>query len=116
MKSSNHSPISRFLFVAFLLVASAQLFAQTTYVVKGRVVNIQKQPVNFASALLQNALTMEIVAGVYCNEKGIFVIENVLPGEYNLLVNSVGFKKVQSRKIILTESDVKIDKSSFVLE
>lgn len=116
MKSMSKFQISRMLFVAFLLVASAQLFAATTYAVKGRVVNTQKQPVHFATAVLQNAQTLEIIAGGICNAKGIFVFDDIMPGEYNLLVNHVGFKKAQSRKIILTETEAIIDKTSIILE
>lgn len=116
MKTNLKIQFSKMLFVAFMLFASSQLFAQTTYSVKGRVLNSQKQPINFATALLQKANTLEIVAGGVCNAKGVFVFENIEPGEYIILVNHIGFKKPQTRRIILTETDVKIDKSSFVLE
>lgn len=87
-----------------LLLVSTQLMAAPVAemaVIKGKVVNERNEPVEFATAVLLSPLTGEVVKGEVCNEKGEFNIARVDKGEYVLSVSMVGYKKVDSEKMVV---------------
>jgi hypothetical protein len=70
-------------------------------VIKGKVVNERNEPVEFATAVLLSPTTGEVVKGEVCNEKGEFNIARVEKGEYVLSISMVGYKKVDSEKMVV---------------
>ncbi|MEA4983868.1 hypothetical protein SDC9_42211 [bioreactor metagenome] len=70
-------------------------------IIKGKVVNEQNQPVEYATAVLVSPKTGEVIKGEVCNEKGEFNISKVDKGEYVLSVSMVGYKKHDSEKLIV---------------
>jgi hypothetical protein len=90
--------IRSLLFVLLLLPFTC--FAQ--YVITGRVLNgTDKTPVANASVFLNNA-----VAGSKTDDKGAFTITNVRPGQYDLVVSSLGYEP--SHQNIMVNGDVKL--------
>ncbi len=58
--------------------------------VKGRVLNSDGTPVDFANVILNGAADSTIVKLEYTNQDGSFSIPNVKPGEYWIRINYVG--------------------------
>jgi len=67
-------------------------------VVKGRIIDQNNRPVEFATAALLNAKTKIPVKGSESNSAGEFVIDKVTPGEYVLSVTLVGYNKFETEK------------------
>jgi len=112
MRTTEKFRINRVLLIAGFILLCNSNFADASAVIKGRVTDIKKQPINYATATLLNPNTMEIVEGDMCNNKGEFVIENVKPGEYILSVRMLGYAKDESEKIIVDQSkDLKVEKN-----
>ncbi|MDB4922386.1 carboxypeptidase-like regulatory domain-containing protein [Mucilaginibacter sp.] len=86
------------LFILFLLPLTC--FAQ--FVITGKVLSsTNKTPVANASVFLNNA-----VAGSKTDDKGAFTITNVRPGQYDLVVSSLGYET--SHQNIMVNADVKL--------
>ena len=79
-------------------------------IVKGRVIDQTKHPVEFATAALLNAKTNQLITGSMSNEKGEFVIEKVPLGEYKLSVSMMGYQKVETEPFAIVETNHLIDK------
>jgi len=72
------------------------------YVITGRVLNsTDKAPVANASVFLNNA-----VAGSKTDDKGTFTITNVRPGQYDLVVSSLGYET--SHQNIMVNADIRL--------
>ena len=70
-------------------------------VIKGKVLNENNQPIEYATAVLINPKTGEVVKGEVCNEKGEFNISKVDKGEYILSVSMVGYKKFETENLVV---------------
>ncbi|HEY5590006.1 MAG TPA: carboxypeptidase regulatory-like domain-containing protein [Paludibacter sp.] len=101
MRTTEKFRINRVLLIAGFILLCNSNFADASAVIKGRVTDFKKQPLNYATATLLNPKTMEIVEGDMCDNKGEFVIENVKPGEYILSVRMLGYAKDESEKIVV---------------
>lgn len=85
-----------------LLFISIQLSAQIT--LTGKVVERNtKQPLEFATIILTNPNTNEIVAGESTNSQGEFLM-NIKKGQYNIKVEFIGFKNHSMNNISLTKN------------
>lgn len=72
------------------------------YVITGKVLNsADKAPVANASVFLNNA-----VAGSKTDDKGAFTITNVRPGQYDLVVSSLGYET--SHQNIMVNADIRL--------
>ncbi|MDZ4822919.1 MAG: TonB-dependent receptor [Flavobacteriales bacterium] len=79
-------------------------FAQTTSI-RGSVMNkTNNEPVAFASVFLQNTQQ-----GTETDIEGNFVLQNILPGLYNIQVDVVGFKNA-----VVYEVEASIDRPAFL--
>ena len=115
MKTTKKFQINRVMLFVGLVFLTSQLVAQSSYVVKGRILNTEKQPVNYATATLQDSETMEIVGDNVCDENGLFTIENVKPGEYILSVRKEGFSKIESKRIVIGKNGTYTEKKNNLL-
>lgn len=70
-------------------------------VIKGKVVNERNEPVEYATAVLLNPVTGEVVKGEVCNATGEFNITRIGKGEYVLSVSMVGYRKVDTEKLVV---------------
>ncbi|MGG6230082.1 TonB-dependent receptor domain-containing protein [Tenacibaculum sp. SDUM215027] len=85
-----------------LLFISIQLSAQIT--LTGKVVEKNtKQPLEFATIILTNPTTNEIVAGESTNSDGEFLM-NIKKGDYNIKVEFIGFKNYSMNNVSLTKN------------
>ena len=101
MKTIKDSQSKRMLLLTGMLFFSFLLFAEGSGVIKGRVMDNNNQPVEFATAVLRNLETNKFVTGVVCNYNGEFVIEDVAQGEYTLSTNMIGYKEKEPLKVAI---------------
>ncbi|MFT7899285.1 TonB-dependent receptor [Tenacibaculum ascidiaceicola] len=85
-----------------LLFISIQLSAQIT--LTGKVVERNtKQPLEFATIILTNPNTNEVVAGESTNSQGEFLM-NIKKGQYDIKVEFIGFKNHSMNNVSLTKN------------
>jgi len=118
MKTNSTIPnLKRVLLLICLTFCSVlYLSAETTGIIKGRVIDSKNQPIEFATAALINQKTNEIVRGEVCNNKGEFVISKVIPGEYTLSVSMMGYAKTVTDKIIIENKSNSIIEKNIILK
>lgn len=116
MKTIKNNQVRKaFIFVGLVLFGM-QIFAQDSFVVKGRIVKTDKEGVKSASVTLLDSKTLEVVASDVCNKDGVFVIEDIKKGEYILSVSKPGFTKSETRYIQITDSGNMIDHTNLVMK
>lgn len=98
------------------VIMGVSLFAQTTGRLAGRVLDDRGNPVAFANVFLQGT---EI--GASTDERGRFMIINITPGYYNIIVSSVGFARyiLENTRISVDETrtiDVRLVRESVDME
>ncbi len=54
--------------------------------------SLNKQPIAYATVSLQNPKTNKVVSGAVSDEKGKVVLQNITPGEYNVLIGFIGYE------------------------
>lgn len=81
----------RYNIIFLLLICAHSVCAQFT--VSGRVVDGKtSKPVPFATIALLNPSDSSLVDGAIGSDKGLFLIDNVKPGIYRLLIRSIGYR------------------------
>ncbi len=91
---------TRTLLIIFLLCVVTS-FAQNT--IKGKIVDDENQPLEAAVISLINAPDKKFLKAALSNDKGLFSIEGVKKGTYEIKISTLGFKE-SSREIELTKS------------
>lgn len=84
--------------------------------VKGRIVDENNQPVEFATATLIDPETKKIVKGEVSNNKGEFTIEKVNKGVYTLSVSMVGYKRSEQTNIRIDTKNTIVEKKIVLAE
>ncbi|MDP4238545.1 MAG: TonB-dependent receptor [Bacteroidota bacterium] len=102
--------------LVYLALFSNLLFAATTGIIKGKVLDTKNQPIGFATATLLSSKTNKFVKGDVSNEKGEFVIDKVSPGEYRLSVSMVGYAKNESEKVVIDSKNNLVEKNIILNE
>jgi len=103
MKTIKNYQFRRMLVISGMAFFSCMLFAEGSVVIKGRVMDENNQPVEYATAVLKNSKTNKFVTGTVCNSKGEYSLENVAPGEYELSTKMIGYEKRDSQKILVNK-------------
>lgn len=93
-----------------------QLFANEVFVMKGKVLNSERQTVCDATVNLLDPNTMEIISKGVCNKNGEFVFESINNGEYILSVTKPGFKKMNSRYLVINDNGEIINDSEIIIK
>ncbi len=78
-----------------LLLISLVSFAQSQSVLTGKIVDENSHPVQGASVHLLNSQY-----GAVTNDKGLFAIKNIFPGNYSLNISRIGFAQINQKVII----------------
>lgn len=86
-----------------LVLLGTQLFAQELFEIKIKLLKGENQVTSHATATLLDSKTMEIVAENISNDNDELIIENVKRGEYILMVQKAGYKKADTRYIIIDD-------------
>ena len=115
MKTIKNYQFKRVLVLSGFAFFSFLLYAGNSGVIKGRVVDENNQPVEYATAVLKNSTTNKFVTGAVCNYKGEYVIEDVEPGEYVLSTKMIGFGKTESQKIVVDKKQNRVIEKDVVM-
>ena len=102
------------LVVAGMAFSSFFLFAANSATITGQVTDSNNQPVEYATAVLNNPTTGQFVTGAVCNDKGEYTLENVEPGEYILSTNLIGYEKT-TEKITVNANQPRVVKEDVVM-
>jgi len=103
--------LKKMLLVTVLAFISMPFFAQVKFEIRGKIIKSERPGGNYASVVLLDSKTREIVSDMVCNENGEFVIENVQKGEYILLVQKPGYAEPEKSLITINENGT-VSKSS----
>ena len=95
---------------------AAEAEAAAYGVVKGRVVDVSNNPVEYATATLLNAKSGELVMGEVCNDNGEFTFSKVRNGEYLLCVSMVGFERYQTEALRIDRNNALIEQAIVLRE
>jgi len=95
--------LKRVFILAGLVLLGTQLFAQELFEIKVKLVKSDNQTTIHAMGILLDSKTMEIVAENVCNENEELIFENIKKGEYVLSVQKPGFKKADTRHILIDD-------------
>jgi len=115
MKTIKNYQFKRVLVITGLAFLSFMVYAEDSGVIKGRVVDENNQPVEYATAVLKSSRTNKFVTGAVCNYKGEYVIEDVDPGEYVLSTKMIGYQKTESQKIVVDNNLHRVVKKNVVM-
>ncbi len=96
LKNQNVRKISILIFFFFAFFSGISLLAGTTGKIKGNVVDSDGFPVIGANIILQDTYL-----GAASDIEGDFIISNVPPGTYNLVVSAIGFHKVTVTNVLV---------------
>ena len=105
MKTSKAKIFNRMMIFTVLALFCIPGLGNASGVIKGRVLDTNNQPVQYATATLINPENNQIVEGDMCDNNGEFIIENVNPGDYILSVRNLGFEKNETTKVIVSDND-----------
>ncbi|WP_435414985.1 outer membrane beta-barrel protein [Polaribacter aestuariivivens] len=97
--------INKSLFLIFIFISQFSI-AQIT----GKIVdNDDNFPLEYATAALYDQASKKLINGVITNSKGIFSIENVLPGTYYLEASFIGYQLKTISAITIVKKEEKKD-------
>jgi hypothetical protein len=86
-----HKRFSFFLLLAFLLLASLSAMGQSNYAVLGGTIIDPQQRAIVGADVQLTSVTTRAERHAVANDQGIFQINGLLPGEYELAIRSTGF-------------------------
>jgi hypothetical protein len=90
----------RFLFNICLLLSCLSGFAQ--HVITGKVIDLyNKKPIPKASVFLSNT-----TVGGSTNEDGSFILSNVKPGQYDMIISAIGYETSQRTILVNGKLDI----------
>lgn len=89
MLKMNH--IRKILIILALVCLVNPIWADSNGIIKGKVTDINNNPIEFATIALLNPVNDHIIKGEMSNNKGEFVIENIQTGTYKIKVTMLGF-------------------------
>ena len=115
MKTIKNYQVKRMLVLSGMAFFSFMLFAEGSGVIKGRVIDKNNQPVEYATTVLKNANTNKFVTGAVCNYKGEYIIENVEPGEYELSTKMIGYEKTETQKVVVNKDKCRVVEKDVVM-
>ena len=83
--------------ITFLLILSSYLYAQSSYIITGQVVDLDTdEPIIYANITLSNSIDSSLVTGTVTNADGNFKIENINQGRYFITASFIGFEKIKT--------------------
>ncbi|RYG35347.1 MAG: carboxypeptidase regulatory-like domain-containing protein, partial [Chitinophagaceae bacterium] len=98
------------LVIVFLVFNSLQLFAQsTTGSIWGRITDSLQQPLEGVSVMLISNANNITVKSALSDDKGAFVLENIKPGSYKVVISMTGFRQYSDSSLIVNKETMNVD-------
>ena len=82
--------------VKTILLVHLSICTFSQFSIQGKVVNTDTEGVPFSNILLLNQNDSSMFKGTIATESGIYLFENIVPGNYLLLSSFVGYDKTFS--------------------
>ncbi len=101
-----------------LLIMSATVFAQqnTGYIIKGRLIDsASKQPLEYATISLFLKGEKKAINGSLTDSLGKFEVDHVLPGNYNLVAEFIGYKPHTIANVFINKDNPVFDAKNILL-
>jgi len=98
---TNH--LLRVFVLAGLALTATMAFATESFEIRGKIVKTGVAGENHAKVYLLDSKTMQLIDEMTCNEDGEFLIQDVKKGEYLLMVIKPGYKKADTRRIVIDD-------------
>lgn len=84
--------MKKVLVILFICLATFSMYGQKS-AIKGTVIDENQQPVQFVSVeLLKSKDSTKVVTATLTDLKGDFILENIKPDKYHIVISSIGFK------------------------
>lgn len=101
MKNFNYAILFFILLLCFSPSASAQ---QNQTQIRGYVYNSDREPALYSTIMLLNKDSV-LINGTFSEEDGLFLLENISPGEYFIQVRNLEFKTYFSDLISVKQDE-----------
>lgn len=99
----------RSLLLSIFLYAIHANAQDSTSTISGKIVDAKNAPLEFVNVVLLNASDSSLVKAAVTDEQGAFVFDQVLPGDFRLLLSQVGYKKTYTDVFKKEEAYKKLD-------
>lgn len=96
------------------MVFSVMVHGQT--IITGKILSEENEPMPNSNVVLYHSINNSFVKGSTTNEEGIFIISDVYPGEYRIVISYIGFETLEIQDIIIKNTDRKIDLANLFLK
>lgn len=106
MKTIIKFKTARTIILSAIMLMFGSLFVQAGSLIKGKITDKNNNPIPYATAILTNPVTMEIIQGDMTDESGRFIIENIKPGKYILSLRSVGYQTLESCILEIGDNEI----------
>lgn len=99
--------VRKYLLIGFIpLISTVSTFAQKV-AVSGKVLDVSnKNPLPYVNVILKKEADSSFVTGAVSNEEGIFVLNNIVKGNYLLSTSLVGYLPVSKKVSVGQLSEV----------
>lgn len=115
MKTNIKKRMLRISILTAVLLVYVVSFSQANTMIKGRILDCQYKPVEYATATIISPDSSNIIKGDMCNDAGEFFIEDIEPGEYILSVRQVGFQKNETYRIKITGNNLIVNINNIIM-
>jgi hypothetical protein len=93
--------ISLFILISIFLNVVIVNAETSTVTLRGKVVDENDKPVEYATTALINPKTKEIINGDVSNERGEFIFKKIQKGDYILVVSMMGYEKFETDRVVV---------------
>ena len=98
--------LAGFFLTGIILITYSFSYAQSSYTITGRVIITSTSFAEGATISLLQRSDSSSVKSTVCNDHGIFELKGIVPGNYIVLVNSVGYYKFYSAPINVVNNNI----------
>ncbi|MGB3074473.1 MAG: TonB-dependent receptor, partial [Chitinophagales bacterium] len=96
-----------FLLFGSLCFAGLQLIQAGT--ITGKVIDQERQPVEFATITLLKAADSSLVKGEFSDGTGTFFFDQISQGSYTVAISNLGYEKISLEKITISDANASVD-------